>query len=75
MTSSTGTSDSKFRMILLAAKRARQIQSGAKPLVHTATRKPTRVAQEEIRANALPFEIVPTSQHEDGSEEEEAAKK
>ena len=72
MTSSTGTSDSKFRMILLAAKRARQIQSGAKPLVHTNVRKSTRVAQEEIRAGVLPYEVVPTSKSDESSIEEDA---
>jgi DNA-directed RNA polymerase subunit omega len=54
------TNDSKFRMILLAAKRARQVQSGAKPLVHTTARKPTRVAQEEIKAGVLPYEVLQT---------------
>jgi len=48
--------DSKYRMILMAAKRARQLQGGAKPLVHTAARKPTRVALEELKAGVLKFE-------------------
>ena len=52
------TDESKFRMILLAAKRARQIQSGAKPLVHTTARKPTRIAQDEIKAGVLPYEVL-----------------
>jgi DNA-directed RNA polymerase subunit omega len=59
-------------MILLAAKRARQIQSGAKPLVHTTVRKSTRVAQEEIRAGVLPYEVVPASRPDDNAAEEEA---
>jgi DNA-directed RNA polymerase subunit omega len=54
-------------MILLAAKRARQVQSGAKPLVHTTARKPTRIAQEEIRAGVLPYEVLRT----EAAEEEE----
>ncbi|HWP83666.1 MAG TPA: DNA-directed RNA polymerase subunit omega [Terriglobia bacterium] len=67
MTSTQNTSESKFRMILLAAKRARQLQSGAKPLVHTTSRKPTRIAWEEITAGVLPYEVL----RSEGSEEEE----
>ena len=48
--------DSKYRMILIAARRARQLQGGAKPLVHTTSRKPTRVAVEEMKAGVLKFE-------------------
>jgi DNA-directed RNA polymerase subunit omega len=72
VTTSTGTNDSKFRMILLAAKRARQIQGGAKPLVHTTVRKSTRIAQEEIRAGVLPYEVVPTSRPDEITAEEES---
>ena len=51
--------DSKFRFILIAARRARQLQGGAKPLIHTNSRKPTRIAQEEVRAGAVGFELTP----------------
>jgi len=50
--------DSKYRMILMAAKRARQLQGGAKPLVHTTSRKTTRVAQEEMKAGVVKFEYL-----------------
>lgn len=63
----TGNKDSKFRLILLAAKRARQIQSGAKPLVHTMARKPTRIAQEELKAGVLPFEVIAVEKRDVGS--------
>jgi DNA-directed RNA polymerase omega subunit len=55
----TAEIDSKFRFILIAAKRARQLQSGAKPLIHTISRKPTRIAQEEVRAGAIDWELTP----------------
>jgi DNA-directed RNA polymerase subunit omega len=71
-TGKAASDDSKFRMILLAAKRARQIQGGAKPLVHTTVRKSTRVAQEEIRAGVLPYEVIRTSGPEDTAPEEDA---
>ena len=54
----TNVVDSKYRMILMAAKRARQLQGGAKPLVHTTSRKTTRVAQEELKAGVLKFEYL-----------------
>lgn len=50
--------DSKYRLILMAAKRARQLQGGARPLVHTTSRKHTRVAQEELKAGVLKFEYL-----------------
>jgi DNA-directed RNA polymerase subunit omega len=50
--------DSKYRMILMAAKRARQLQGGAKPLVHTTSRKTTRIALEEMRAGVIKFEYL-----------------
>ncbi len=49
--------DSKFRFILVAAKRARQLQAGAKPLVQTHSKKVTKVAQQEVEAGLVPFEM------------------
>lgn len=51
--------DSKFRFILVAAKRARQLQSGAHPLVHSHFKKPAKVAAAEIEAGVVPFETRP----------------
>ena len=48
--------ESKYRFILLAAKRARQLQAGARPLIQTTTTRPTRVAQLEVASNLVPFE-------------------
>ncbi len=50
--------DSKFRFILVAAKRARQLQSGARPQVQTSSKKLTRVAQQEVEAGLVPFEMA-----------------
>ena len=57
-TTDTNRVDSKYRFILLAARRARQLQGGAKPLIHTSSRKPTRIAQEELKAGVLQFEYL-----------------
>jgi DNA-directed RNA polymerase subunit omega len=50
--------DSKFRYILISAKRARQLQSGVRPLVQTQTKRATKIAQQEVSAGLIPFEIV-----------------
>jgi len=50
------TVDSKYRFILLAAKRARQLQAGARPLIQTTNKRPTKVAQLEVASNLVPFE-------------------
>jgi DNA-directed RNA polymerase omega subunit len=49
--------DSKFRFITVASQRAKQIQNGAKPRVESKTRKPTRVAIEEVMAHAISWEM------------------
>ena len=49
--------DSNYRYILVAARRARQLQSGARPMVDTHSRKPCRIAQEEIQAGKVKFEV------------------
>jgi DNA-directed RNA polymerase subunit omega len=50
--------DSKFRYILICAKRARQLQSGVRPLVQTQTKRATKIARQEVSAGLIPFEIV-----------------
>lgn len=49
--------DSKFRFITVASQRAKQLQSGAKPRVEARSRKPTRVAMQEVLANAVSWEF------------------
>jgi len=50
--------DSKFRYILVAAKRARQLQAGARPLIQSSEKRLTRVAQLEVSAGLVPFELL-----------------
>lgn len=47
--------DSNFRYVLVAARRARQLQNGAEPLVASHSRKACRVAQEEIKAGKVAY--------------------
>lgn len=49
--------DSNYRFILVAAKRARQLQSGAKAQVESTSRKACRIAQDEIRAGKVKWNI------------------
>jgi DNA-directed RNA polymerase omega subunit len=49
--------DSKFRFITVASQRAKQIQNGSKPRVEARSRKPTRIAMQEVLANAVSWEF------------------
>ncbi len=55
--------DSNYRYILVAARRARQLQSGARPVIITASRKPCRIARDEIKSGKIKWFIpeVPKS--------------
>jgi|GEM_PF-481901 len=48
-----------YRFILASAKRARQLQAGARPLISSTSRKPTKIAMDEIRTGAVEVEIHP----------------
>jgi DNA-directed RNA polymerase subunit omega len=61
-----------YRFIIVAAKRARQLQSGAKPKVPVAARKLTRVAVEETRRGFIAF-IDPVNAPPVAEEEEPVA--
>ena len=67
--------DSKFRFILVAARRARQLQSGAKPLIQTPTKRSTRVAQQEVGAGLVPIEFMTLAALDKSPEEEDRASK
>lgn len=49
--------DSKYRLVIVAAKRAKQLNRGAGPLVQPRSVKPTYQALEEIASGKLGFEI------------------
>ncbi len=40
---------SSYRFIIVAAKRARQLQNGARPFLPTSSKKPTVTAMEEVK--------------------------
>jgi DNA-directed RNA polymerase subunit omega len=47
--------DSNFRYVLVAARRARQLQQGSQPLLSSRNSKPHKVAQEEIKAGLVGY--------------------
>jgi DNA-directed RNA polymerase subunit K/omega len=51
--------DSKFRFILLAARRAEQVMRGARPKLHYKTPKVARGAMDEILADAVNWDYGP----------------
>ena len=54
------TLDSKYRLILVAAQRSKQLQKGARPRVEmdALRHKPTRIALEEVQRGVVSFSIV-----------------
>lgn len=50
--------DSKYRLVLLAARRSKQLQRGARPRIQTASKKPTRVALEEVERGLVRYEPI-----------------
>jgi DNA-directed RNA polymerase subunit omega len=50
---------SKYRFIILAAERAKQLQNNAKPKIKTRSTKPAYIAMQELEQNLLSFEITP----------------
>lgn len=51
--------DSKYRLVIIAAKRAKQLMRGAEPLIAPKSYKPTYLALEEIGAGTLNYEAEP----------------
>lgn len=61
--------DSKYRLIILAAKRSKQLQRGARPRIEIdpVKHKPTRIALEEVMRGKVKFtikerEVLPTEE-------------
>jgi len=48
---------STYRFIIVSAKRARQLQGGARPALPTSSKKPTVVAMEEVRRGLVKYNL------------------
>ncbi|HTS71163.1 MAG TPA: DNA-directed RNA polymerase subunit omega [Terriglobia bacterium] len=55
--------DSKFRFILVSAKRARQLAGGAQPRVQGEGRKVVDIAQREVSEGLVPFILTDGKGH------------
>ncbi len=64
--------DSRFRFVLLAARRAEQLMRGAPPRVELGQAKPTRIAVEELALDRVPWSYgLPQAPVEVDDEEEQ----
>lgn len=54
----TNEIDSKYRLVLLAAKRSKQLQKGAKPRLQSLAKKYTRIALEEVQHGLIQYQQI-----------------
>jgi DNA-directed RNA polymerase subunit omega len=64
---------SKYALVVLAAKRAKQIKSGVQPLINTDSKNPLTIALEEIAAGKITCEVPDTDIIAPVAEEPEVA--
>jgi DNA-directed RNA polymerase subunit omega len=53
---------SKYRFIIIAAERAKQLQNNAKPKIKTRSTKPAFIAMRELEQDLVAFEITPPAE-------------
>ncbi len=53
---------SKYRFIIIAAERAKQLQNNAKAKIKTKSTKPAHIAMKELEEGLVKFEVVPLEQ-------------
>jgi DNA-directed RNA polymerase omega subunit len=61
---SFGNIDSKFRFVILASKRAKQLLKGAKPKIKAKSRNLIRIAQSEVKSGLIEYELIPTGKED-----------
>jgi len=59
-----GNTDSKYRFVIVASKRAKELLKGAKTRLKTKARNPIRIAQTEVKLGLVEFEILKTKKEE-----------
>lgn len=50
--------ENKYRKVLVAAQRARQIEKGARPLLQLANMKATHIALQEVESGLIGFDFT-----------------
>ena len=51
--------NNKYRIVLLASQRAKQLQNGARQRVHLVGAKATRIAITEIQQGLIGYDLLP----------------
>jgi DNA-directed RNA polymerase subunit omega len=64
--------DSKFRFVIVAAKRAKQLLAGSKPKVKSKSKNLIRIAQEEVKEGLVDYEVVSIKKEDLEPAEDEA---
>ena len=59
--------DSKFRFVIVASKRAKELLKGAKPKIKTKSKNLIQIAQEETEKGLIEYNLI-TEQEENGHE-------
>lgn len=59
--------DSAYRLVIVAAKRSKELQRGAIPRIDTQGHKSTTVAIREVKDNLVKFVIEEDEEEEDGA--------
>ena len=54
----TSDVDSKYRLVLLAAQRSKQLQRGAHPRIRSSAKKNTRIGLEEAQQGQLRYMVL-----------------
>ncbi len=62
--------DSKYRFVILAALRARQLQGGSMPLIKEPSHKATQLARKELQLGLVKFHIPEKKPKEEVTPEE-----
>ncbi len=65
-----GNVDSKYRFVIIASKRAKELLKGAKPRVKSKSKNPVRIAQSEVKMGLVDFEILKPKKEEIPEQEE-----
>jgi DNA-directed RNA polymerase subunit K/omega len=59
-----GNVDSKYRFVIVASKRAKELLKGAKSRLKSKSRNPIRIAQNEVKLGLVEFEILKAKKEE-----------
>jgi DNA-directed RNA polymerase omega subunit len=65
-----GNIDSKYRFVIVASKRAKELLKGAKARLKSKSKNPIRIAQNEVKQGLVDFEIIKAKKEELHEQEE-----